>query len=153
MLTATAADAVLNALPHPVIVVTSDGMVAEANVAAESFFEVSLPLLRRHSRGSAATVAGETEDDDDARRSHAEYEPDAGGLLRELVPHYVEISIYRALLESAASEHGARMTAMRSATDNAGELIDDLALEMNRARQAEITQEILEVVAGAGSLV
>jgi F-type H+-transporting ATPase subunit gamma len=65
------------------------------------------------------------------------------------VPDYVEISIYRALLESTASEHGARMTSMRSASENAGALIEDLTLEMNRARQAEITQEILEVVAGA----
>ena len=85
------------------------------------------------------------------RRTAPEYEPEPDRLLRELVPHYVEISIYRALLESAASEHGARMTAMRNATENAGELIEDLALEMNRARQAEITQEILEVVAGAGA--
>ena len=67
-------------------------------------------------------------------------------------PDYVEISIYRALLESTASEHGARMTAMRSASDNAAELIDDLTLEANRQRQAEITQEIMEVVAGAEGL-
>ena len=68
------------------------------------------------------------------------------------MPDYVEISIYRALLESTASEHGARMTAMRNASDNAGTLIEDLTLEMNRARQAEITQEILEVVGGAEGL-
>ena len=66
---------------------------------------------------------------------------------------YTEISIFRALLESTASEHGARMTAMRNASENAGEVIDDLTLEMNRARQAEITQEIMEVVAGAEALV
>jgi F-type H+-transporting ATPase subunit gamma len=64
----------------------------------------------------------------------------------------VEISIYRALLESTASEHGARMSAMRSASDNAGEMIDTLTLEANRQRQAEITQEIMEVVAGAEGL-
>ena len=69
-----------------------------------------------------------------------------------MIPDYVEISVYRALLESTASEHGARMTAMRSASDNAGEVIEDLTLEMNRARQAEITQEIMEVVAGAEAL-
>ena len=67
-------------------------------------------------------------------------------------PTYLETTIFRALLESAASEHGARMTAMRNASKNAGELIDRLTLEMNRARQAEITQEILEVVAGADAL-
>ena len=65
---------------------------------------------------------------------------------------YVETQVYRALLESSASEQGARMTAMRNASKNAGEMIDRLSLEMNRARQAEITQEILEVVAGADAL-
>jgi F-type H+-transporting ATPase subunit gamma len=86
------------------------------------------------------------------KRALVEYEPDPEEILRRLVPDYVEISIYRALLESTASEHGARMTSMRNASDNAGTLIDDLTLEMNRARQAEITQEIMEVVAGAEGL-
>jgi F-type H+-transporting ATPase subunit gamma len=85
-------------------------------------------------------------------RPKPEYEPEPDEILRRLVPDYVEISIFRALLESAASEHGARMTAMRNASDNAGELIEDLTLQMNRARQAEITQEIMEVVAGAEGL-
>lgn len=78
------------------------------------------------------------------------YEPEPEELLKRLIPDFVEISIFRALLESAASEHGARMSAMRSASDNAAEMIDDLTLLMNRQRQARITQEILEVVAGAG---
>jgi F-type H+-transporting ATPase subunit gamma len=78
-----------------------------------------------------------------------DYEPDAEEILRRLVPDYVEISIFRALLESTASEHGARMTAMRNASDNANTLIEDLTLEMNRARQAAITQEITEIVGGA----
>jgi F-type H+-transporting ATPase subunit gamma len=118
--------------------------------------ETLLPLQQ-------ATIleAGEGEGDDasdDATASgsahHAlvEYEPDAKEILARLIPDYVEISVYRALLESTASEHGARMTAMRNASENAGELIEDLTLEMNRARQAEITQEIMEVVAGAESL-
>jgi F-type H+-transporting ATPase subunit gamma len=85
-------------------------------------------------------------------RALVEYEPDPEEILKRLVPDYVEISIYRALLESTASEHGARMTAMRNASDNARTLIEDLTLEMNRARQAEITQEILEVVGGAEGL-
>jgi F-type H+-transporting ATPase subunit gamma len=85
-------------------------------------------------------------------RALVEYEPDPEAILERLVPDYVEISIYRALLESTASEHGARMTAMRNASDNAKTLIEDLTLEMNRARQAEITQEIMEVVAGAEGL-
>ena len=80
------------------------------------------------------------------------YEPEPEIILARLLPTYLETTVYRALLESAASEHGARMTAMRNATKNAGELIDRLTLEMNRARQAEITQEILEVVAGADAL-
>ena len=86
------------------------------------------------------------------KRALVEYEPDPEEILKRLVPDYVEISIYRALLESTASEHGARMTAMRNASDNASTLIDDLTLQMNRARQAEITQEIMEVVAGAEGL-
>ena len=82
-----------------------------------------------------------------------DYEPEPGEILERLVPTYVEISIFRALLESTASEHGARMTAMRNASENAGELIDTYTLQMNRERQADITQEIMEVVAGAESLV
>jgi F-type H+-transporting ATPase subunit gamma len=80
------------------------------------------------------------------------FEPEPRQILARLLPVYVETEIYRALLESAASEQGARMTAMRNASKAAGELIDTLTLAMNRARQAEITQEILEVVAGADAL-
>ncbi|HEY1370230.1 MAG TPA: ATP synthase F1 subunit gamma [Gaiellaceae bacterium] len=80
------------------------------------------------------------------------YEPEPEEILQRLLPVYLETELYRALLESAASELGARMSAMRSASKNAGELIDRLTLAMNRARQAEITQEILEVVAGADAL-
>ncbi len=80
------------------------------------------------------------------------YEPDAETIFAGLLPAYIEIAIYRALLESSASEQGARMTAMRSASENAEELMDSLTLALNRARQAAITQEILEVVAGADAL-
>lgn len=80
------------------------------------------------------------------------YEPDPEEILHKLVPDYVEISVFRALLESTASEHGARMTAMRSAAENAEEMIHDLTLEANRVRQAEITQEIMEVISGAEAL-
>src|SRR5262245_4520946 len=86
------------------------------------------------------------------RRSDWIYEPDAEELLPMLIEEYADLSVYRALLESAASELGARMTAMRSASENAQEMIADLTLEMNRVRQAEITQEILEVVGGAEAL-
>jgi F-type H+-transporting ATPase subunit gamma len=81
------------------------------------------------------------------------YEPEPEQILERLLPVYVETELYRALLESAASEQGARMTAMRNASKNAGDLIENLTLQMNRARQAEITQEILEVVAGADALI
>jgi len=97
----------------------------------------------------------ETDDEersDDARRGDFIFEPEPEQILERLLPVYLETEVYRALLESAASEHGARMTAMRNASKNAGELIDSLTLAMNRARQAEITQEILEVVAGADAL-
>jgi F-type H+-transporting ATPase subunit gamma len=98
--------------------------------------------------------AGGDDDEDSHEGPHAlvEYEPGPEDILQRLVPAYVEISIFRALLESTASEHGARMTAMRNASENASDLIKDLTLQMNRERQAEITQEIMEVVAGAESL-
>lgn len=80
------------------------------------------------------------------------FEPDPETFLSELLPTFLDNTIYRALLESAAAELAARRTAMRNATDNAGALIDDLTLAMNRARQAAITQEILEVVGGADAL-
>ena len=110
--------------------------------------ETLLPLQR------ATILEAETEEDDEDTGHHAlvEYEPDPEQILHRLIPDYVEISLFRALLESTASEHGARMTAMRNASDNAGELIEGLTLQMNRARQAEITQEIMEVVAGAEAL-
>jgi len=96
--------------------------------------------------------AEEGEEESEESRALWLYEPDPEEILARLVPDYVEISIYRALLESTASEHGARMSAMRNASDNAGEMIDDLTLAANRQRQAEITQEIMEVVAGAEGL-
>jgi F-type H+-transporting ATPase subunit gamma len=94
----------------------------------------------------------EEERRDDAMRGDFIFEPEPEEILARLLPVYLETQVYRALLESAASEQGARMTAMRNASKNAGELIDSLTLQMNRARQAEITQEILEVVAGAEAL-
>ncbi|GAC1323849.1 MAG: ATP synthase F1 subunit gamma [Thermoleophilaceae bacterium] len=115
--------------------------------------ETLLPLQQ------ADVLGGDDEDEQDAGETSGGsgralwiYEPDPEEILKRLAPDYVEISIYRALLESTASEHGARMTAMRSASENASELIDDLTLEANRQRQADITQEIMEVVAGAEGL-
>jgi F-type H+-transporting ATPase subunit gamma len=112
--------------------------------------ETLLPLQQ-------ATILETDEEEDgeereESKRALVEYEPDPEDILQRLIPAYVEISIFRALLESTASEHGARMTAMRNASENAGDIIKDLTLQMNRERQAEITQEILEVVSGAEGL-
>jgi F-type H+-transporting ATPase subunit gamma len=98
-------------------------------------------------------IAGDDDDREQAAlRGDFIYEPEPEQILERLLPVYVETELYRALLESAASEQGARMTAMRNASKNANDLISSLTLAMNRARQAEITQEILEVVAGADAL-
>ncbi len=106
-------------------------------------------------QGASAIQAasGESpEEHGNAPHALVEYEPGPEEILKRLVPDYVEISIYRALIESTAGFFGAQMTAMRNASENAGTLIEDYTLQMNRARQAEITQEIMEVVAGAEGL-
>src|SRR3954453_13846787 len=140
-----------------------DGKVDRVEIFYNGYVSPLVQEVRRETllplQEETILESGEDEDEDDDDRDgsghHAlvEYEPDPEEILARLIPDYVEISIFRALLESTASEHGARMTAMRNASENAGEVIDDLTLEMNRARQAEITQEIMEVVAGAEALV
>jgi F-type H+-transporting ATPase subunit gamma len=137
-----------------------DGKVDEVEIFYNGYISPLTQEVRRETllplQQATILEAADEDEEDEERPEHralVEYEPDPEEILRRLVPDYVEISVYRALLESAASELGARMTAMRNASQNAGELIDDLTLEMNRARQAEITQEILEVVAGAEALV
>ena len=80
------------------------------------------------------------------------YEQPPAEIAADLLPRYAEVQVFRALLESVAAEHAARMTAMDSATSNAGEMIDRLTLTMNRIRQAAITKEIIEVVSGAAAL-
>jgi F-type H+-transporting ATPase subunit gamma len=101
-----------------------------------------------------SVVIEEAEDEEEHHlgKGLALFEPEPEDFLKALLPTYLDTAIYRALLESAAAELAARRTAMRNATDNAGTLIDELTLAMNRARQAAITQEILEVVAGADAL-
>ncbi len=115
-----------------------------------------LPLQHADVIGEGVEAEEESGEESEIERAHShsvwEYEPEAEELLGRLIPEYVNISVYRALLESAASELGARMTAMRNAAENAEDMIGGLTLEMNRVRQAEITQEILEVVAGAEAL-
>jgi F-type H+-transporting ATPase subunit gamma len=136
-----------------------DGKVDQVEIIYNHYIS---PLTQRVTRETLlplqqATIL-ETEEDEEGeereeeKRALVEYEPDPEDILQRLIPAYVEISIFRALLESTASEHGARMTAMRNASENAGDIIKDLTLQMNRERQAEITQEILEVVAGAEGL-
>jgi len=117
------------------------------------------PLVQRVTEQQVLPISEEVlgRDEEEERRQQALlgdfiYEPEPEQILERLLPVYLETEVYRALLESAASEHGARMTAMRNASKNAVELIDSLTLDLNRARQAEITQEILEVVAGADAL-
>src|SRR5437764_6869951 len=118
--------------------------------------ETLLPLQQADILGDEGEETAESGSAESGDSQHERalwiYEPEPEEILARLVPDYVEISIYRALLESTASEHGARMTAMRNASENASDLIDDLTLELNRKRQAEITQEIMEVVAGAEGL-
>jgi F-type H+-transporting ATPase subunit gamma len=105
------------------------------------------------SPGAAAADATSAGEHASSPAALVEYEPGPEEILERLVPDYVEISIYRALIESTAGFFGAQMTAMRNASENAGTLIEEYTLQMNRARQAEITQEIMEVVAGAEGLV
>jgi len=153
-----------------------DGRIDRVEVLYNSYVS---PLTQRVTQErllplSQATITGEASDEDaqasgagggsipsrqDAEEhakgsapASVEYEPDPEKILQRLVPDYVELSIYRALVESTAGFFGAQMTAMRSASENAGEIITDYTLQMNRARQAEITQEIMEVVAGAEGL-
>jgi F-type H+-transporting ATPase subunit gamma len=115
-----------------------------------------LPLQQAEVTGEGAEQESDADEETEAESAQAssqwEFEPEPEELLSRLIPEYVTISVYRALLESAASELGARMTAMRNAAENAETIMDDLTLEMNRVRQSEITQQILEVVAGAEAL-
>jgi F-type H+-transporting ATPase subunit gamma len=134
-----------------------DGKLDRVEIVYNAYIS---PLTQRVTREqllplSHATIAGEEDEEEEQAagpRALVEYEPGPEELLKRLIPDYIEISIYRALVESTAGFFGAQMTAMRSASDNAGTLITDYTLQMNRARQAEITQEIMEVVAGAEGL-
>ncbi len=118
--------------------------VMEQRVTAEQLLPVP--------RDVVDDADGAVDDDAGFSKALADFEPEPEALLEQLLPTFINTTIYRALLESAAAEHAARRTAMRNASDNAGHIIDDLTLAMNRARQAAITQEILEVVAGADAL-
>ncbi|NUP98305.1 MAG: ATP synthase F1 subunit gamma [Armatimonadetes bacterium] len=128
--------------------------VSEIHVAYTEFVNavVQRPVVERFLPIEATAVVAS---DDDAPRGGAieyEFEPDAEAMLKELLPRYVDNQVYQYLLEATASEYGARMTAMSTASDNAGELIDTLTLEYNRSRQDAITKEILDIVGGAEAL-
>jgi F-type H+-transporting ATPase subunit gamma len=106
-----------------------------------------LPIERGHaSSGDNAAAVSNDEITDYL------FEPGAAELLAGLLPRYLETTVYQAMLEGAASEHGARMTAMDSATRNAGDMMDALTLQMNKARQAKITGELMEIIGGAEAL-
>jgi F-type H+-transporting ATPase subunit gamma len=143
------------AVAHTLAELYTEGDVDRVVVVYNHFVS---PLVQRVTAQDVLPISPETlqagEDDahERALRGDFIYEPEPEEILTRLLPVYLETELFRALLESAASEHGARMTAMRNASKSAGELIDSLTLAMNRARQAEITQEILEVVAGADAL-
>jgi F-type H+-transporting ATPase subunit gamma len=137
-----------------------DGKLDRVEILYNSYVS---PLTQHVTRETLLPLAGSVLEggDEEAEQGESgphppqplvEYEPGAAEILQRLVPDYVEISIYRALIESTAGFFGAQMTAMRNASENAGTLIEDYTLQMNRARQAEITQEIMEVVAGAEGL-
>jgi F-type H+-transporting ATPase subunit gamma len=140
---------------HKLIELYSDELVDQVIVVYNRFVS---PLVQQVTETTVLPISSEvleTGDDErkqDALRGDFIFEPEPEEILARLLPVYLETELYRALLESAASFLGAQMTAMSNASKNAGELVDRLTLAMNRARQAEITQEILEVVAGADAL-
>lgn len=138
-----------------------DGEVDEVLIAYTDFINmltqrpVALSWLPLTPHGHGEMVVQEYAKDkpqvtEDA--SDYEYEPNTAAVLDEIVPRFSELQLYQAILESQASEHAARMNAMRNATDNASQLVDDLTLEYNKARQAAITSEILDIVGGANAL-
>jgi F-type H+-transporting ATPase subunit gamma len=106
-----------------------------------------MPWLPLEPPGASGTAANAT-----ASKGDCLYEPGPAEIVRDLMPFYLAIELHRAMLDTQASEHGARMTAMDKATENAGELLRDLRLQYNRARQAAITTEITEIVGGAAAL-
>ena len=128
-----------------VIVYNAFKSVIEQRVVVEQLLPIDRSVIREEDDREEGEEHGEA-------RGLAIFEPEPEAFIERLLPTYLDTTIFRALLESAAAELAARRTAMHNATDNAGSLIDDLTLAMNRARQAAITQEILEVVAGADAL-
>jgi F-type H+-transporting ATPase subunit gamma len=128
-----------------------DGTIDELTLIASKF--VSTIVQRpTSSRLLPVYVGDSTSAGRDPTKNSFEFEPDAQGVLAALLPKYVEFTIFQSLLETQASEFAARLIAMSNATDNAGKIIDELTLVMNKTRQAAITKEILEIVGGAEAL-
>lgn len=143
------------AIAHRVGVLFTDGAVDRVTLVYNTYVSALTQRVTEQDILPISPEVLETDDEEraaDTLRGDFIFEPEPEQIMERLLPVYLETQVYRALLESTASEQGARMTAMRNASKNAGEIIDSLTLSMNRARQAEITQEILEVVAGAEAL-
>jgi F-type H+-transporting ATPase subunit gamma len=143
------------AVAHRVAELFTEGEVDRVTLVYNTFISAMTQRVTEQEILPISRDILETDEEEraaDVLRGDFIFEPEPEQIMERLLPVYLETQVYRALLESTASEQGARMTAMRNASKNAGELIDTLTLRMNRARQAEITQEILEVVAGAEAL-
>ncbi len=126
----------------------ADGMVDEVSIIYTKF----ISSIRQEVQLQRLLPAGFEEVNLDDELAHADVEPDAGSLLRAASIHLLEAQLYQAFLEAVASEQSMRMLAMKNATDNASDLIDDLTLEYNNARQAAITQELAEITGGAEAM-
>jgi len=135
-----------------------DGKIDAVYIVFSEFKSVMAPNLALEKLLPIEKIEGETERDKDRKEAASDsqvdyiYEQPPEELFRVLLPKYVGIQIFRALMESVAAEHAARMTAMDAATNNATDMIDSLTLAMNRARQAKITKEIIEIVSGAAAM-
>jgi F-type H+-transporting ATPase subunit gamma len=143
------------AIAHRVAELFTEGAVDRVTLVYNTYISALTQRVTEQDILPISPEILETDDDEraaDSLRGDFIFEPEPELIMERLLPVYLETQVYRALLESTASEQGARMTAMRNASKNAGEIIESLTLSMNRARQAEITQEILEVVAGAEAL-
>ena len=127
----------------------SDGTFDKILVVYNSFKNAAVQLLM--SEQLLPIVKSENEEKSTDNTDYI-FEPSQEEIITDLIPNSLKVSFYKAMLDSLASEHGARMTAMHKATDNASELIKDLKLTYNKARQAAITNEILEIVGGAEAL-
>ena len=139
----------IQAIPKHAIDLFSEEHIDELKIYYSHYVSV---LENKPSVKQVLPLSQEDSSQGQGQMSSYEFEPDKDSILRVILPQYVESLIYGTILDAKASEHAARMTAMKNASDNATELIDDLSLQYNRARQAEITQQITEIVGGSAAL-